>query len=609
MMYLLFNEYGAIKDKQINEWIVQGSNNVNKIGVAIDGVDPTSFVLVGVCKLPNGEVITTEPVDEQAEIIDGVYGVVFSLSKKITALEGTLRINIQAINTTTDKIITSYTVFLCVNEGVDPGEIVMMTADQYQNLLSKIELDVQNTDLANSVRKIEYNASGKTMGELATVIDGSSVVGLSLSGLGNYNGIYFGSIYQASSNVYFEIERFSHDGSYSKNRWVGSCAASTLVSDVLTSSSSFYQPYALAKDLNIKWDNYVSGTSTLADLYNFITNNTFKQVVTAIVRFAEGGVYSVSFVKTSAEATTYGFEMEEYASVTKNNAASRYVGTNVSGDTILSAIMEKTSPYYFPYLTKNNGIESVYVTVGNKTIKDIYDEVYHDNDGQLKFLELWDSTQGGLTGRYLGWMIKTSNNYYFDFDYISPQLDNTNARFMGGPLTGSEGFGDVFSTSGEFYHPIASNPMTATGDLIIGGSSGLPARLAKGSAGQILAMNSQGTTPEWTTAPSGLHLYRHHVAIMATNAGNVSFIYVDIYSGSNSSIDNLAKLHAATDGKNITCSGYFRSNTVYYPNVISISTTSSTVSIVYFATNSTETGTLIDSNTTSLIGDTVQTIY
>lgn len=146
MMYLLFNEYGAIKDKQINEWIVQGSNNVNKIGVAIDGVDPTSFALVGVCKLPNGEVITTEPVDEQAEIIDGVYGVVFSLSKKITALEGTLRINIQAINTTTDKVITSYTVFLCVNEGVDPGEILMMTADQYQDLLSKIELDVQQDE-------------------------------------------------------------------------------------------------------------------------------------------------------------------------------------------------------------------------------------------------------------------------------------------------------------------------------------------------------------------------------------------------------------------------------------------------------------------------------
>lgn len=146
MMYLLFNEYGAIKDKQINEWIVQGSNNVNKIGVAIDGVDSTSFALVGVCKLPNGEVITTAPVDEQAEIIDGVYGVVFSLSKEITALEGTLRINIQAINTTTDKIITSYTVYLCVNEGVDPGEIVMMTADQYQDLLSKIELDVQQDE-------------------------------------------------------------------------------------------------------------------------------------------------------------------------------------------------------------------------------------------------------------------------------------------------------------------------------------------------------------------------------------------------------------------------------------------------------------------------------
>ena len=146
MMYVIFNNQGAIKEKQINEWIVQGSNNTNKIGVVIEGTDSTSYAIIGVCKLPNGEVITTTPSVEQAEIKDGVYGVVFSLTEDITALAGTLRINLQAINVNTDKVITSYTVFLCVNEGVDPGEILMMTAQQYQNLISKIELDVQNDE-------------------------------------------------------------------------------------------------------------------------------------------------------------------------------------------------------------------------------------------------------------------------------------------------------------------------------------------------------------------------------------------------------------------------------------------------------------------------------
>ena len=37
-----------------------------------------------------------------------------------------------------------------------------------------------------------------------------------------------------------------------------------------------------------------------------------------------------------------------------------------------------------------------------------------------------------------------------------------------------------------------SNPMTAAGDLIIGGTSGAATRLAKGSSGQVLKATSSG---------------------------------------------------------------------------------------------------------------------
>ena len=382
MMYIIYNHDGSIKEKNLNEFIQQGDNLTKKIGVAIEGYEPTEFSLSAVFKLPNGEqtVLVSDTADTIETLNHESYeGVVLSLSEAETALEGVIKMIIRALKNDTDETLTTFVAYLVINEGADPGSVAMMSVEAYEALIRTL----------NSKAGIDQ------------VVE------------------------------------------------------------------------------NIRWADYVVGESTLEDLYNFITNNTFKQVVTAVVRFAYGGMYFVSFVKTSSGATTYAFEMEEVASVTKNNAASRYVGTNVSGDAILSAIMEKTSDYYFPYLTKNNGVESVYVTVGNKTMKDIYDEVYHNNDGQLKFIELWDSTQGGLTGCYLGWMIHSSNGYYFDFDYISPQLDNTNARFMGGPLTGSEGFGDVFSTSSEFYHPIASNPMKHSNDMIIGGSSGLPTRLAK----------------------------------------------------------------------------------------------------------------------------------
>ena len=48
-----------------------------------------------------------------------------------------------------------------------------------------------------------------------------------------------------------------------------------------------------------------------------------------------------------------------------------------------------------------------------------------------------------------------------------------------------------------------SNPMTAQGDIIVGGASGTPTRLAKGSAGQVLAMNRGATGLEWTNAGGG----------------------------------------------------------------------------------------------------------
>ena len=42
-----------------------------------------------------------------------------------------------------------------------------------------------------------------------------------------------------------------------------------------------------------------------------------------------------------------------------------------------------------------------------------------------------------------------------------------------------------------------TNPMTTASDIIYGGVSGAPTRLAKGTAGQALKMNSGATAPEW----------------------------------------------------------------------------------------------------------------
>jgi len=48
-----------------------------------------------------------------------------------------------------------------------------------------------------------------------------------------------------------------------------------------------------------------------------------------------------------------------------------------------------------------------------------------------------------------------------------------------------------------------TNPMTTGGDIIYGGVSGVPTRLANGSAGQVLQSNGTTLAPSWATAGAG----------------------------------------------------------------------------------------------------------
>jgi len=58
------------------------------------------------------------------------------------------------------------------------------------------------------------------------------------------------------------------------------------------------------------------------------------------------------------------------------------------------------------------------------------------------------------------------------------------------------GVGGLFSPG---LGAVLSNPMTTALDLIVGGASGAPARLAVGTALQVLRVNGAGTALEWAT--------------------------------------------------------------------------------------------------------------
>ena len=112
------------------------------------------------------------------------------------------------------------------------------------------------------------------------------------------------------------------------------------------------------------------------------------------------------------------------------------------------------------------------------------------------------------------------------------------------PLSGG-GTTNYLRADGTWAEPASgggmTNPMTTQGDVIYGGTSGAPTRLAKGTAAQVLTMNTGATAPEWTTPSSG-----------GSGASTASFLYSADFTITNDA--HLWSGPSYTDG--ITASSY-----------------------------------------------------
>lgn len=76
--------------------------------------------------------------------------------------------------------------------------------------------------------------------------------------------------------------------------------------------------------------------------------------------------------------------------------------------------------------------------------------------------------------------------------------------------------------SSDFATEGFANPMTTQGDLIYGGTAGAATRLAKGSATQVLTMNSGATAPEWKPVISGISVVDTSTINLSTAAQELS---------------------------------------------------------------------------------------
>ena len=131
-----------------------------------------------------------------------------------------------------------------------------------------------------------------------------------------------------------------------------------------------------------------------------------------------------------------------------------------------------------------------------------------------------------------------------------------------------------------------TNPMTTAGDIIVGGADGAASRLGKGTDGQVLSMVSGA--PAWAAGSGGAeHLYWHSVSIESLASTNIPNLYIAIISTSSEAFTATSLfdfIHNKT-GLFIVASGTFfiNSNDGYViPATIQGTTTNGIVKITGF---------------------------
>lgn len=113
--------------------------------------------------------------------------------------------------------------------------------------------------------------------------------------------------------------------------------------------------------------------------------------------------------------------------------------------------------------------------------------------------------------------------------YTGPEIDEGIAKGMAVPTpTVGTDTGKVVSVNASGAYELTTlpaagmtNPMTATGDIIVGGTSGTPDRLGKGTSGYLLAAQSSGlgytnALPILTSAPTSANTSGVKIVVLSS---------------------------------------------------------------------------------------------
>ena len=320
---------------------------------------------------------------------------------------------------------------------------------------------------------------------------------------------YAGFIRNAATNTYYiEVECLDDD-----DRFVDSSTSglpSTTLSTFLNTSGTYNKKYALASSLDSKQDSLpsISGNGGKVLKVNSGATGLEWGTVTLPPMGTAYGSYDVAVGDTSVAgasgqnyyATAYGYNAQATSAYSTaigyhSNAAAVYA-TAIGGATANGSYSTalgygsyagggaSTALGYYAY-TKISNTASFYGYNFNNAQD--YSSTLLVKDPSHIFFANQNATS--TTNNYTALSSFTSGKYLAD--YLMEANPTVPSGTTPTSLTGLK----VGLGSSSTYYSLGgmSNPMTTAEDIIVGGSSGTPARLAKGNNGELLRVNSSGS--------------------------------------------------------------------------------------------------------------------
>jgi hypothetical protein len=369
------------------------------------------------------------------------------------------------------------------------GTIDLTTGGATVNINASLVTTTYNAQLPDKL------TSPQTFAMLSDITSGGGIPHATAAGVDTYTATVSGVASYTDGDAY--LVRFTNGNTTSATLNINSLGAKSLYrnNDGAIIGGDIWDGGEMLCVFNTTLDAFQCIGTSPNSIFAYVTNDDSVSITKGQVVYAFGGTgdrMTVKLANNTSDATS---------ARTVGVVLSTSIAANQKGIIILQGLLDGLS--ILPTSTYADG-DSIYLGATAGSITNV--KQYAPN--HLVYVATVTTASNGSAGRMY---VRVQNGYELDelhnVQAQSPTLNDTlyYDNLVSPPQWKTASIATILG-----YTPM-TNPMTTGGDVIYGGASGVPTRLANGSAGQILQSNGTTLAPSWVAAPSGTNTYAFNV--------------------------------------------------------------------------------------------------